>query len=140
MFLFLRTPLISFVLQFILLSVCSRITDTCTSCLVKSFLLQNFKFLAVNNTILVNMQTCEVITTVTSFSTESYALYDNRYWRNMHPFFCHFFRKIENNSNVTRQDRSKASLLLCPLLVMWKHFKYSLGAVKVITEWYIMTM
>jgi len=27
----------------------------------------------------------------------------------MHPFFCHFFSKIENSNNVTRQDRSKAS-------------------------------
>jgi len=42
-----------------------------SSCLVKSLLLQNFKLLAVNNTILVNMLTCEVITTVTPFSTES---------------------------------------------------------------------
>lgn len=31
-------------------------------------------------------------------------------------------------------------LLLCPLLVRWEHFKRSLGAVKVITEWCIRTI
>lgn len=41
------------------------------------------------------MQKCELMTTVTPFSKESYALYDKRYFGNMQSFLLHFQKNLK---------------------------------------------